>query len=155
MDIERQAGLVGDVAPSLDDLQAPAGLAADLGMGLDAAHDIEVFLGDANRVLDVHAIRTVQVRIKMPLESADEVAGDEAEQPALCRVDEIIAESADRHAAWAALLAQRGDARANAAHVRVEAELSGYVLIDMGMRVNHPRNDELSGYVDCLARRCP
>ena len=72
MDIKRQAGLIGDSAAGLDDLEAPARLPADFCMGLDAAHDIEIFLGDAHRVFDVDAGRAIKVRIKMALKSAQD-----------------------------------------------------------------------------------
>ena len=152
MDVEREAGLARDLAAGLDHLEAPARLPADFGVRLDAAHDVEVLLGDAHGVIDVDAVRTVEVRVEMAFESADQIAGDEAQQPAVGGIDQKIAEAADGHAARTALIDQCGDAGAHADHVGVEAELAGDVFVHMRVGVDHAGGDQLAGDVDLLAR---
>ena len=152
VDVERQPGLPRDLAAGLDHLQPPARLAADLGMRLDAAHDVEVLLGDAHGVIDVDAVRAVEIGIEMTLKAADQVAGDEAQQSALRGFGQVVAEAAERHATRPALVDERGDAGTHADHVGVEAELAGDVFVDMGVGVDHAGGDDLAGEIDALAR---
>src|ERR1700722_4189403 len=43
MNVDRQIRRAPDLRRKLDDLDAPAGKAADLGMALDPAHDVRIF----------------------------------------------------------------------------------------------------------------
>ena len=61
-----------------------------------------------------------------------------------------MAEAGGGHAARPTLVHDRGDTGSHAHHIGVQAEAAGDVLIDMGVRVDHPGSDDLARDIDHL-----
>ena len=89
----------------------------------------------------------------MAFHAADQVHGDEAQHTAFRRLDNEMTETRNGHAAWAALIHQRGDAGTHADHIGIQTEAAGHMLINMGVRVDHAGSDDLARDVQHLARR--
>ncbi len=89
MDVDRKLGLAADLRGHLQDLDAPARKATDLGVSLDAAHQVAVLIGRPHRRVDIDAFGAVEVRIVVPLKSAHEVRREE-------RVTRVLAGSATK-----------------------------------------------------------
>ncbi len=153
MHVERQVGLTADLRRHLQHFDAPAREAADLGMSLDAAHDVLVGIGRQNRRVDIDAVGAVETGIEMPFQPADQISRQEGKNARLGFFDDEIAEAGQGHAGRAALIDDRGDARVHADHVGIHAEPAGHILIDMPVRVDEARQNDLAFGVDHLFRR--
>ena len=97
-------------------------------------------------------VGTVEVRVVMALEAADQISRQERIDLRLRRLDNEMAEARQRHARRAALVDQRGDAGAHADHVGVQAKAPGDILINVSVRVDQAGQHQLAGDVDHLAR---
>ena len=84
----------------------------------------------------------------MPLQSAYEVGGQEGVDPGLRRLGHEVAKAREGHAGGAALVDHGGDAGMNAHHVGVQAEAAADILVDVGVGVDHPRQDQPAAHVD-------
>ena len=104
-------------------------------------------------MLDVQLPRPVELGIEVAFQPADQIGGDEAENASCRGLCDEMAEAADGHAARPALIDHRGDAGAHADHIGIQPELSGDMLVDVAMRVDHSGGDDAPGKVDHLARR--
>lgn len=94
----------------------------------------------------------VQLRVKVPLQPADEVGGDEAQDAGARGVGDEVAKPGDGHAARPALVDDRRDCRADPNHVGRQAEPAGDVLVDVRVRVDQAGGDDFSGRVEHLFR---
>ena len=148
VDVEGDPRLPGDRLPELDHFDPPARRAADLGVGLDPPDEVAVLLDRTHRVLDVHPVRTVELRIAVAFETADEVGGDEAQDAARGALGDVVPEPGDGHAARAALVDEGGDPGADPDEIRVETELARDVLVHVRVGVDEPRDHQLAGGVD-------
>ena len=119
-------------------------------MRLHPLHDVAVLADGAHRMLDVDPAGAVELGIEVPFEAPDEVVGDEGEHAARRRLGDEVPEAPDGHAARPALVDQGGRRRAYPDHVRVQPELSGDVLVDVGVGVDHPGDHELARHADHL-----
>src|SRR5882757_10810255 len=120
-------------------------------MRLDSANDVEIGLRRLHRGIDIDAIRTVELRIVMPLEPTDEIGRQERIDARLRWLRDKIPEARQRHAGRTALIDQGRHAGLHADHVRVHSEAAGDVLIDMRMRIDQPGQHQLAGDVDHLS----
>ena len=111
---------------------------------------IEVGLGGVDRRLDVDAVRAVEVRIEMTFETADQIGRQERIDAGLRRVRDEMPEARQRHAGRAALVDQRGDAGMDADQIGIQTEAAADIAIDMGVGVDHARQDDASAKVDRL-----
>ncbi len=150
MHIDRKLGLAPDLGGELDHLDAPAREAADLGMALDASHDVAVGVGSAHRRIDIDALGAVEVRVVVPLEAADQIGRDEGVDAGLRLLGDEVAEARERHAGRPALIDQGGDARMHPHHVGIEAEPAADIFVAMRMGVDHAGQHQLAGDVDDL-----
>ena len=153
MHVDGQLGLLADLRRHLDDANAPAREAADLGMRLDPAHDVLVRLRRRHGRGDVHALRAVELRIIMAFQPAHDIGGNEGQRARPGGLGDEMTEARQRHAGRAALIDHRGHAGMHADHVGVEAEAARHILVDLPMGVDHAGNDELAGDVDDLRAR--
>ncbi len=152
MDIEGQIGFAGDRLAELDHLQLPARNAADLGVGLDPAHQVRVLARDLGRSLDVHLVRPVERGVEMAFKAADQIGGKEAEHAAFGWLGDERAKAGQGHAARTALIDDGGHAGFHANHVGSQAKAAGHVLIDVRVGVDHAGDDQLARDVDHLPR---
>ena len=152
MNVKRQVGAAADLSRHFQNLDAPAREAADLGVALDAAHDVFVGVRRLDGGVDVDAIGTVEIGVVMAFKAADQISRQERINLRLRLLDNEVPEARQRHARRAALVDHRGDAGAHADHVRVQAEAAGDVLINVSMGVDQAGQDQLAGDVDHLAR---
>ena len=148
VDVDGDPRPPGDRLGELDHLDAPARPAANLRVGLDPLDEVAVLLDRPGRVLDVHPVRAVELRIAVPLEPADEIGGDEAEDPAPGPLRDVVAETRDGHAARAALVDEGGDPGPDPDEVRIEPEPPRDVLVHVGVGVDEPGHHQLAGRID-------
>jgi hypothetical protein len=87
-----------------------SGKAAHLGMRLDALDQVAIVDSALHGRRDVQAIRTVQVRIVVALQAADEIRRQEGDDAGPCLLDSEVTKRGQRDAAWAALVNQRRNA---------------------------------------------
>jgi hypothetical protein len=153
VDVERQAERARDLRGPAHRLVAPARKAADLGMALHATHQVGVFLGDPDRVVDRDAVRTVELRVIMSLEAAHHVGRDEGQHARGGGLHGELAEAREGQDRWAALVDHGGDAGVDAHHVGIEAEPAADVAIDVGVGVDHAGQHQLAAHVGGRARR--
>ncbi len=153
MNVKRQLRLARDLLGELHHGVAPTLIAADLGMRLDALDDVAIGLGDLDGRLDVDAIGTVEARIVVALEPADDIGRDEGEDVRRRLLDDELAETRERHAAGPTLVDHRGGAGLDADHIGIEAETAADIFEDMGMGVDEAGQHQPSSEVDRLVRR--
>ena len=108
--IERKVGAAADLGGHFQNLDAPAREAADLGVALDAAHDVLVGVGGGYCRVNVDAIGAVQIGVVMALKTADQIGGEERINPGLRLLDDEVAEAGQRHAGGTALVDHGGHA---------------------------------------------
>jgi hypothetical protein len=77
MNIDRQIRTAPNLGSHLNDADAPAREAANLGMRLDAANEIAVGDRSLHGRVDVDAIGPIEVRIMMSFQPADEIGREE------------------------------------------------------------------------------
>ena len=98
MDVKRQVGAAADLGRHFQNLDAPACEAADLGVALDAAHDVFVGVGGRDGGVDIDAIGAVEIGVVMALKTADEIGGQERVNLRRRLLDDEMAEAGQRHA---------------------------------------------------------
>src|SRR5215475_6271635 len=89
----------------------------------------------------------------MALEAAYEIGGNESVAAASSFLGDEVAKARERHAGSAALVDQRRHTALDAHHVGFETEAPGDVAINVRMRVDHSRQDQLAANVNDLPRR--
>ncbi len=91
----------------------------------------------------------------MAFEAADQIGRQEGVDAGLGCLGDEVAEARQRHAGRAALIDHRGDAGLHADQIGVHAEAAADVAIDVGVGVDHARDDDAAADVDGLlgARR--
>ena len=151
MDVKRQVGAAADLGRHFQNLDAPAREAADLGVALDAAHDVLVGVGRRHGGVDIDAGRAVEIGVVVAFKAADQIGRQEGKDLRLRLLDDEAAEAGQGHARRAALIDHGGDAGSHADHIRVQAEAAGDVLIDVGVGVDQARQHQLARNVDHLA----
>ena len=109
MNIDRQVGAAPDLGRHFDDANAPAGEAADFGMGLDAANEVAVGGGRLHRGVDFDAVGAIEVGVIMSFQASDQIGGQKGQRARLGLLDNEVPETGQRHAGRAALIDQRGD----------------------------------------------
>src|SRR5262249_35024034 len=129
-------------------LDAPARVAADLRVTLDALDEVAVLLDGVDRFPDVDPVRAIEADVTMAEPPAHEVVRDEGIDACDSRVLDELAEALDGERGGAALVDDGRDARANANLVRVHPEVAGDVLVDVAVRVDHAGDHELIPCVD-------
>src|SRR5881628_2515878 len=134
-------------------LDAPARVAANLRVTLDALDEVAVLLDGVDRFLDVDTVRAIEADMTMSEETAHEVVRDEGIDACGGRVLDEFPEALDGERGGAALVDDGGDARANANLVRVHPEVAGDVLVDVAVRVDHAGDHELIPRVDRASGR--
>ena len=107
-----------------------AGEGADLGVDLDALHQIAVRLDAADARVHVDA-GAVQIGRQVAL--ADRIDRDEGMDTGARGLDHVVAKRVHRHVARAAEIDQGGDARADTHEIGIETEASDRVLEYVGM----------------------
>ena len=142
MHIDRQVGVAADLGRHLDDADAPARKAADLGMRLDAAHEIAVLGGGPYRGIDIDAVGPVEIGVIVPFQATHQIGGEEGVGTRLGFRRDEVPETRQGHAGGAALIDQRRDAGLNADHVGIHAEAAGDILVDMGVGVDQSGQDD-------------
>ena len=125
-----------DLGRHLDDADAPARKATDLGMRLDAAHEITVLGGGLYRGIDIDAVGRVEIGIVVPFQATDQIGGEEGVSTRLGFLRDEVPETRQRHARGSALIDQRRDAGVNADHVGIHAEAARDILINMRVGVD-------------------
>ncbi len=150
MHIDRKIGAAPDLGRHFDDANAPAGKAADLGMRLDAANEVEIGLRGFHGGVDVDAVGAIEVGVVMSFQAADQIGRQKGQRARFGRLGNEMPETGKRHAGRATLIDQRGHAGLDADHIGVHAEAPGDVLIDMGVGVDQAGQDDLAGDVDDL-----
>src|SRR4030095_177199 len=153
VNVDRHLGRARCLLPQAQRLDAPARVAADLCVTLDAFDDVAVLLDGVDRFLDVDPVRAIEADMAMSEETAHEVVRDEGIDARDGRVLDEFSEALDGERGGAPLVDDGGDARANANLVRVHPEVAGDMLVDMAVRVDHagdhklvPRVDRASGH---------
>jgi uncharacterized protein (DUF736 family) len=73
-------------------------MTADLGMGLDAANDVEIGCRRLHGSVDIDPIRTVELRIVVALEPTDQVSGQECIDARLRGLGDEMPKAWQRHA---------------------------------------------------------
>ena len=136
MHIDRKVGATPDLGRHLDDADAPARKAADLGMGLDAANEIAVGGRRFHGGIDIDAVGAVEIGIIVSFQAADQIGREKGVGPRLRLLGNEMPETRQGHAGGAALIDQRRDAGLDADHVGIHAEAAGDILIDMGMGID-------------------
>src|SRR5215470_6836987 len=157
--VDRHLGGARRFLPQTQRLDAPARVAADIRVTLDALDEVAVLLDGVDRFADVDPVRAIEADMTMSEETAHEVVRDEGIDAGGGRVPDELSEALDGERGGAALVDDRGDARANANLVRVHPEITGDVLVDVGVRVDQtgghqliPRVDRAGGRARHLAR---
>src|SRR5262245_18685074 len=117
--VDRHLGRARRFLPQAQRLDAPARVAADLCVALDARDEVAVLLDGVDRFLDVDPVRTVEADMTMPEEAAHEVVRDESIDARHGRVLDELSEALDGERSGAALVDDNGHTRANANLVRV------------------------------------
>jgi len=85
MNIDREVRLPADLRRHLDHPDAPACEAADLGVRLDAAHQIAVRHRGFHGGVDVDTVRAVQIRVVVSFKAADQIGGQERQHARTAR----------------------------------------------------------------------
>src|SRR5204863_366812 len=129
-------------------LDAPARVAADLRVTLDALDEVAVLLDGVDRLLHVDAVRSIEADVAMSEETAHEVIRDEGIDARGSRVLDEFSEALDGERGGAALVDDGGHARANADLIRVHSEVPGDVLVDVAVRIDHAGDHELVPRID-------
>ncbi|MCX7272000.1 MAG: hypothetical protein NTV19_02050 [Burkholderiales bacterium] len=125
-----------------------AGKTAELGVGLESAHDVGVGERGLHRGLDIQAVRLVKGRVEMAFHAAHQIGGQVGEHARALGLDHEFAKSRQRHAGRAALIDQRGDTGAHPAQIGLQAEAPGDVLKHMRVGVDHAGDDQLAAHID-------
>ena len=89
----------------------------------------------------------------MPFETANHICRDEGHHITGGRFHHIMAESGESHATGPTLIDQRGNPGMNPDHIRVQPERATDMLENMGVGIDHARNDETPGDIDILRSR--
>ena len=150
VDVHRQRGLAAHPGGEPHHVQAPAREAADLGVGLQAPHQVRIAACGLHGGRHVEAVRAIQLRVVVPLQAPHEVGRQEGQHARVRRLGDVAAKARQRDAARPALVDQRGHARVHAAQVGVQAESSGDAFVDVGMGVDQTRQHQLPATVDHL-----
>src|SRR6266850_1698891 len=152
VNVDRHLGRARCFLSQTQRLDAPARVAADLRVALDALDEVAVLLDGVDRFLDVDPVRAIEADMTMSEETAHEVVRDEGIDARDGPVSDELSEALDGERGGAALVDDRGHTRANANLVRVHPEVAGDVLVDVAVRVDHagdhepvPRVDRASG----------
>ncbi len=157
VNVDGQSRVASDGRRDLHHVEPPAREAADLGVRLDAFHEVRVRLRRFDSGGGIETIRTVKIRIVVPFQSADDIRRQEREHARRRRFGDEMPEARHRDAAGAALIDERRDARAHAAQVGVQAEAAGHILVDVRVRIDQARQHQPAAAVDdlrvVLARR--
>src|SRR5262249_18859535 len=111
----------------------------DLGVALDAAHNVCISAGGGNRRVDVDAGRAVKIGVVVALEAANQIRREKGVNMCLGLFDDKMPESWKCHTGRAALVDDRSDARAHSDHVGVQTEATSDILIDVSMGIDHSR----------------
>ena len=85
MNVDRQPRAPADLGGGFDHLDAPARESAEFRVRLDSLDQIAIGFSDAHRSVDVDAVRTIERRIIVALETADQVGGEEGDHAAVRR----------------------------------------------------------------------
>jgi len=86
----------------------------------------------------------------MAFEAADQIRRQERIDARLRRVHDEMPETRQRHAGWAALVDQRGDAGVHADQIGIHAETAADIAVHMGVGVDHARQHDTAAQVDGL-----
>src|SRR5215475_15380814 len=129
-------------------LDAPARVAADLRVTLDALDEVTVLLDGVDRFPDADPVRAVEADVTMSEETAHEVVRDAGIDARGRRVLDEFSEALDGERGGTALIDDGRHARTNANLIRVHPEVAGDVLVDVAMRVDHAGDHELIPRVD-------
>ena len=84
----------------------------------------------------------------MAFQTTDDISGNESDDVGVCRLDDVVAEAGKRHAAGATLVHQGSDARLHTDQVCIEAEGAAYVLKNVCVGVDHPRDNDPTCNID-------
>src|SRR5262249_24437387 len=149
--IDPRAGLVGPELSQVDvdrhpsfprrllaepkRLDAPARVASDLGVALDALDDVAMGLDGTDRLAHVDPVRTVEIYVAVPGQSADQVVGDERKDAGLRGLHDELAEPLKGERSGSALIDERRRAGSDTDFVGIHAEITGHVLVHVRVRV--------------------
>src|SRR5262245_59034600 len=148
MHVDRHLGRARCFLTQTQRLDAPARVATDLRVTLDALDEVAVLLDGVDRFPDVDTVRAIETDMTMAEETAHEVVRDEGIDAGGGRVLDELSEALDGERGGASLVDDGGNARANADLVRIHPEIAGDVLVDVGVRVDHAGRSELIPRVD-------
>ena len=153
MDVDGNLGLSRGLLGQLQGLDAPARVAADFRVGLDALDDVAVLLDGRDRLPHVDAVGTVELGVAMADEPADEIVRDEREHPGDRRLHDELAKPLDRQRRRAALIDHGRHAGPDPHQIGIHAERAGDMFVDVGVRVDHPGDHEPVTDVERLRSR--
>ena len=153
MHIKRKVGAAADLRRHLQNFYAPAREAADLGVTLDAAHDVLVGIGRRHGRIDIDAGGAVQIGVVVALQPADQIGRQEGINLRRGRFDDEVAEARQGHAGRTALVDHGSDAGPHADHIRIKPEAAGDILIDMRVSIDQAGQNQFAGDVDHLCLR--
>ena len=150
MDVERQVERLADLGGTPHRLVAPAREAADLGMALDAAHQVGVVARRAHGVVDRDAVGPVELGVVVAFQAAHHVGRDEREHASRGGLGDIFAEAGEGQHRRSALVDHGGHAGMDANGVGVEAEPAADIAIDVGVGIDQAGQHQLAAHVDRL-----
>src|SRR5262245_4244130 len=133
-------------------LDAPARVATDLRVALDAPDDVAMGLDGASRLTHVDAVRTGGIDGGVSGRAANEVVGDEREHPGLGSLHDELLEPLKRERPGSALIDERRHAGPNADLVGIHPEIAGHVLVHVRVGVDHAGQDQTATHVQAPTR---